>query len=589
MATLPRMSRGSLIGASSNRYLKVSEIARETLLMGPHPVEVDGAPTRWRPKSVQTAAMAQLSAPEPPISTAAGPEHDRGPASGGVSLGSSTARAAPLGWFAAGTLVFLNSAAVLVIEIVATRLLAPYVGVTLQTYTAIIGVVLAGISLGSWFGGRFADLLNPRKTLGPLLIIGGVLAICMLPLTRVAGRLAQGQGSAMILVLALISFFWPAAVLSAINPTVVKLQLDRLDHAGTVVGRLSAVGTAGAIFGTVITGFVLLAWLPSATIVIALGVALILGGTALAARLNAWRAPVLTGAALSLALLLGALAASERSPCQKESAYFCANVRADPPGSPSGRLLLLDGLRQSFDDVANPTHLSFSYTRRIADLLDSLGRPGGPIDALWIGGGGFTLPRYVAATRPRSSSVVLELDPNVVRVARQRLGLVTSPRLRVRVGDARVLLPQEPGHADDVVVGDAYAGRAVPWHLTTRQFFSDIRRRLRPEGVYVMNCIDAGPLRFVRAEAATLRSVFAHVALEARFTAHTLALGENFVFFASDRPLPEAALAAAARRRGDGEALYGGPAVAAFAARAEVLRDDFAPVDQLVTQATGVT
>jgi len=237
-------------------------------------------------------------------------------------LGSSTARAAPLGWFAAGTLVFLNSAAVLVIEIVATRLLAPYVGVTLQTYTAIIGVVLAGISLGSWFGGRFADLLNPRKTLGPLLIIGGVLAICMLPLTRVAGRLAQGQGSAMILVLALISFFWPAAVLSAINPTVVKLQLDRLDYAGTVVGRLSAVGTAGAIFGTVITGFVLLAWLPSATIVIALGVALILGGTALAARLNAWRGPVLTGAALSLALLLGALAASERSPCQKESAYF---------------------------------------------------------------------------------------------------------------------------------------------------------------------------------------------------------------------------------------------------------------------------
>ncbi len=497
--------------------------------------------------------------------------------------------AAPLGWFAAGALVFLNSAAVLVIEIVATRLLAPYVGVTLQTYTAIIGVVLAGISLGSWFGGRFADLLNPRKTLGPLLIVGGVLAICMLPLTRVAGRLAQGQGSAMILVLALISFFWPAAVLSAINPTVVKLQLERLDHAGKIVGRLSAVGTAGAIFGTVVTGFVLLAWLPSATIVIGLGMALILGGSALAARLNAWRGPLLRGGALSLALLLGGLAASERSPCQKESAYFCANVRADPSGSPYGRLLLLDGLRQSFDDLSDPTHLSFSYTRRMADLLGSFRSPGAPVDAMWIGGGGFTLPRYVAATRPASRSVVLELDPNVVRVARQRLGLQTSSRLRVRVGDARVLLPLEPAHAYDIVVGDAYAGRAVPWHLTTRQFILDIHRRLRLNGVYAMNCIDAGPLRFVRAEAATLRSVFAHVALEARFAVRTVGLGENFVFFASDRPLPEEALVAAAQRRADGEVLYGESAVAAFAGHADVLRDDFAPVDQLITQSTGVT
>lgn len=352
--------------------------------------------------------------------------------------------AAPLSWVGAGVLVFLNSAAVLVIEIVATRLLAPYVGVTLQTYTAIIGVVLAGIALGSWFGGRFADLLNPRKTLGPLLIVGGVLAICMLPLTRVAGRLAQGQGSAVILVLALISFFWPAAVLSAINPTVVKLQLERLDHAGKVVGRLSAIGTAGAIFGTVVTGFVLLAWLSSATIVIGLGVALILGGSALAARLNAWGGPALTGGALSLALLLGALAASERSPCQKESAYFCATVRAVPTGSRSGRLLLLDGLRQSFDDLADPNRLSFSYTRRIADVLGAFRPPGTPVDALWIGGGGFTLPRYVAATRPASRSVVLELDPNVVRVARRRLGLHTSTRLRVRSATRGSSSPRSP-------------------------------------------------------------------------------------------------------------------------------------------------
>jgi spermidine synthase len=393
----------------------------------------------------------------------------------------------------------------------------------------------------------------------------------------------------MILVLALISFFWPAAVLSAINPTVVKLQLERLDRAGTVVGRLSAVGTAGAIFGTVITGFVLLAWLPSSTIVISLGVALILGGAAVAARLRVWRGPAFAGGALSLALLIGGLGAAAGSPCQRESAYFCASVVRDPAGSPTGRLLVLDGLDHSYVDLGDPRHLTFSYSKRIADLLGAFRAPRAPIRALWLGGGGFTLPRYVATTRPESNSVVLELDANVVKVARQRLGLVTGPRLSVRVGDARVLLRDEPDHGYDVVVGDAFAGRAVPWHLTTRQFISDVRRKLGPGGVYTMNCIDGGPLRFVRAEAATLRTVFRHVALEARLGRPRAGLAENYVFFASDRALPLSALAARAAERRDGETLLAEGATARFAAHAVVLRDDFAPVDQLFTPSSGVT
>lgn len=496
-------------------------------------------------------------------------------------------RPAPLGWLAAGTLVFLNSAAVLVIEIVATRLIAPYFGVTLQTYTAIIGVVLAGISLGSWFGGRFADLLNPRKTLGPLLIIGGLLALSTLPISRVAGRLAQGQGSPIILVLSLVSFFWPAAVLSAINPTVVKLQLERLDDAGKVVGRLSAVGTAGAIFGTVITGFVLLALLPTSTIVIGLGLALIGSGVGVAAWLRVWRGRLIVGSVLAGALLLAGLAAAAGSPCQRESAYFCASVVHDRSGPSTGRLLVLDGLRHSYVDLADPTRLRFPYTRRMADGLDSFRPPRRPIRALWIGGGGFTLPRYVSATRSGSSNVVLELDPNVVKVARRGLGLRTGPRLRVRTGDARVLVREEPARAYDVVVGDAYAGRSVPWHLTTREFMSDVRRRLAPGGIYTMNCIDAGRTRFVRSEAATLRSVFAHVALEARFGRPAAGLGENFVFFASDEPLPLRALAAASGARHDGEELLDEAALARFVGDTRALRDDYAPVDQLVTLSTG--
>lgn len=528
--------------------------------------------------------MTTPSAPEPPDSPPANGERVHHAAAGaGKPAVASRVRPAPLNSFGAGALVFFNSAAVLVIEIVATRLMAPYVGVTLQTYTAIIGVVLAGIAFGSWLGGLVADWLNPRKTLGPLLIVGGVLAMSVLPITRVAGGLAEGQGSANILVLALISFFWPAAVLSAINPTVVKLQLERLDQTGRIVGRLSAVATAGAIFGTILTGFVLLAWLPTSTIVISLGAGLIAAGVVVTARLTGWRARFSSTAALSVVVLVGGLSLAAGSPCQRETAYFCANVVHAAPGS-TDRVLVLDGIRQSYVDIEDPTHLKFSYTERMADLINAFRPSRMPIRALEIGGGGFTLPRYIAATRPGSSNVVLELDPNVVKIAREQLGLATGPRLHVQVGDARVSLRTERNHAADIVIGDAYAGRAVPWHLTTREFILDIRRKLRAGGVYTMNCIDAGSLSFVRAAAATLRSVFPYVAMEARFGELQAGIGENFVFFASDEPLPLAALIAGARERRDGETLEAGASLVRFVEHAQVLRDDYAPVDQLITR-----
>ncbi len=87
----------------------------------------------------------------------------------------------------AGGLVFFTSAAVLVLEILAGRLLAPYVGVTLETYTAIIGTVLAGIAGGTWAGGWAADRVEPRSLLGPLLVGGGVLSLATVPLTRSLG------------------------------------------------------------------------------------------------------------------------------------------------------------------------------------------------------------------------------------------------------------------------------------------------------------------------------------------------------------------------------------------------------------------
>jgi hypothetical protein len=169
---------------------------------------------------------------------------------------------APMPRSVAAALVFLSSAAVLILEILAARLLAPYVGVTLEVYTAIIGVILAGIAVGSWLGGRAADRVEPHGLLGPLLIAGGALSFVTIPLIDGLGGGLRGGGPAATTILTFVAFFAPAAVLTAVTPAVIKIQLADLAQTGRVVGRLSAIGTVGALFGVFLAGFVLVAAAP---------------------------------------------------------------------------------------------------------------------------------------------------------------------------------------------------------------------------------------------------------------------------------------------------------------------------------------
>jgi MFS family permease len=178
--------------------------------------------------------------------------------------------------------VFLSSAAVLVLELLAARLLIPYVGNTIETYTAIIGVVLAGIALGTWLGGRAADRAAPRRLLAPLLVVGGALAAFTVPVVDVLGVGLRGTGPATAIILATLAVLVPAAVLSAITPVVIKLQLDSLERTGSVVGRLSALATLGGIAGTFLTGFVLVALFPTRATIRVLAVLIVVGGIAVA-------------------------------------------------------------------------------------------------------------------------------------------------------------------------------------------------------------------------------------------------------------------------------------------------------------------
>jgi len=476
----------------------------------------------------------------------------------------------------AAALVFVASGAVLVLEILAVRLLAPYVGLTLETTTSIIGAALAGMAVGAAAGGWLADRTDERKLLAGLLIAAGLCTLLIVPIVRMLGPGARDGGDLAALVITLITLVPLAALLSAVTPTVARLRLHDLGSTGSIVGRLSAWATAGALVGTFGTGFVLVPLVPVSPSVIGIGVLLALLGAALAV----WKAgfgaqtPVLV---VVSALLLGVLTATVDSPCDRETDYHCVRVEQDAAVA-TGRTLMLDDVLHSYVDLDDPTHLEYSYTHWIADGINSSNVAGAPVDAVFVGGGGFTLPRWLLATRPGSTARVLEVDGDLVEVVRERLGLKDEPGLSIAVGDARTTLRGQPDDSAGVIVGDAFGTYAVPWHLATTEWAQEVQRVLRPGGVYALNVIDYPPLELLRSESATLLQVFDHVRLVTFPDAQQSPAGGNAVLFASDRPLP-----AFARSLEDGAVVLEGQELERFVGDAVALRDDFAPADQKLT------
>ncbi|MFF9806560.1 fused MFS/spermidine synthase [Streptomyces coeruleorubidus] len=490
-----------------------------------------------------------------------------------------TPRTDGLGPRTAAVLVFGSSAAVLVVEIVALRLLAPYLGLTLETSTMVIGIALTAIAVGSWLGGRIADQVDPRRLLGPSLGVSGAVVA----LTPAMLRGTAEWAPALLLLIASLTILVPGALLSAVTPIVTKLRLTSLAETGTVVGRLSGVGTFGAIVGTVLTGFVLVSRLPVSGILIGLGTLLVAGSALVEWRRRGWSGTP----ALALVVVAGGLATTVApGGCDTETRYHCARVVADPDRD-SGRTLVLDGLRHSYVDLDDPTFLEFEYVRAVASVVDAAFPEGEPLAAHHVGGGGLTLPRYLAATRPGTRSLVSEIDGGVVRIDHDQLGLGSAAGIDVRVEDGRLGLRRLDAGSRDLVVGDAFGGVSVPWHLTTVEAMTDVRRVLDEDGLYVANLIDHGGLAFARAEAATLGETFEHVALvgepaDIGLDPTATALGGNLVVIASDRPVDLRAIQKALDARQTGWKIATGDDLTSWIGDARPLTDDYAPVDQLL-------
>jgi hypothetical protein len=259
-----------------------------------------------------------------------------------------------------------------------------------------------------------------------------------------------------------------------------------------------------------------------------------------------------------------------REPVREAIDSGVAELVADPD-RPEAWTLLIDGAPQSHVDLADPEHLEFGYMRQIGHLIDLAAPAGAALRVLHLGGGGLTLARYVAATRPRSSQVAVETDAALVELVRRRLPL--QARVRVRTGDARTVLEGVRAGSFDLVIADVFADRQTPAHVTSAQFAAAVARALDPEGSYAVNISDGPPLARARAWVTTAGSVFPHAALMADAAVLRGRRPGNLIGVASRRELPVAGLA----RRMAGGSLPGrlvhGPELERFAGGARPITD----------------
>jgi spermidine synthase len=488
-------------------------------------------------------------------------------------------------------IVFVSNVCIMVLELVAGRIIAPYVGVSLYTWTSVIGVVLAGMSLGNYLGGRLADRWASARLLGGVFLLAGLFSVGILAADTLGVQLPDAWPIvARILAFTAALFFLPGMVLGMVSPIVVKLAVRDLAKTGSTVGRISAAGTVGSIAGTFATGFILISAFGTHVIVWSVAIALL----AMAALflLSDLRRGRVIAAAIVLVILAGStrLAFTQgwiESRCRVETNYFCIKVHEDEKDGEPIRVLILDRLVHSYSSLTNPKKLVYGYEQVYAEATQYQAQRHNPPKALFIGGGGYTFPRYMEALYPGSTLDVIEIDPGVTEIAHDLLGLARDGKIASYNEDARMFLKRPPTVKYDLVMGDAFNDYSVPYHLTTREFNERVAAWLAEDGLYMVNMID-GPRRdFLRAYVNTLGQTFANIYVIPAVRSWQVSPRVTFVVIASQRPLDLAALRSV--DAGDGEAmlaemLLDRAATEALLAegRQITLSDRYAPVDQML-------
>ncbi len=489
-------------------------------------------------------------------------------------------------WF--GFVVFASSACLLVLEIVAGRLLAPYIGVSLYTWTSIIGVILAGLSLGNWLGGRWADAGAGELAVGITLSLSAVFTLAILAILMLAAPFLQARSISLLsasFVYVSILFFIPAVLLGIITPLLTTLVLAVDKRAGHVVGRMHALAALGSIAGTFVTGY----WLVQAfgTRRIILGTAVVLLALALPFFVKRWRVFAVAIGLLCVTGIVAQLMQGFVNPCTKESRYYCIRV-VDTDGGVDGtaKSLVLDHMTHSTNYRQDPGLLLVPYVHAMDELMalyfdkPHLQR----LNVFFGGGGAYTHPRALNSKYAGASITVAEIDPVVTETVAAQM-FVNTDGMRIFHEDARKVLHRLDEEKFEVIVTDVFHDLAVPYHLTTREYAQLVKSRLSEDGLYLLNVVDMFPNpRLVKAFIKTLQSEFNYVDVWMEPPPEqTTRL--TYVLSATDRKIfPDTIIAQSGMDRMWFRATE--PTVSTGTSMESItgLSDDFAPVESLVSR-----
>ena len=500
-------------------------------------------------------------------------------------------------WFLLLT-ALVTGAVVMAMEILGSRLLAPVFGNSLFVWGALIGVILAAMSSGYAFGGWISDRHPGGAVLAGLLLFSGAWTFLVswlgqLVLFKMAGIVEDPRWGPCIAAAVLLAP--PAFGLSGVLPAMLRLAVSDLNYLGRHTGRMIALSTVGSLAGTWGTAFFFLSWIGAQALVAWLGAIQVILGFWWLIKGTLAR-PVMIG---GLITAIGGLGAGALSPVQmlkdpihqEDSPYQQVRIRDDD----LFRYLILDRTFHAVMWKADPVALFLPYSQL---MVSSLAFVPGPKRALILGHGGGSLAKWLAVHWPELELDIVEFDPVVVRMASEYFAYQAPPQHHVHVRDARVFL-LESEQIYDLIWVDAFARHMIPFHLTTAEFFSELRAHLAAHGVLAVNLAssgEGGDLQRASAVVQTMRQsfpVFETFAVKGPWKSIP-SRAENLIFFAGtplerlDQSAFVAQVASMVERHrlpAEALALLSTRRTQAWSAGV-VLTDDYAPYDLLI--GTGV-
>lgn len=382
---------------------------------------------------------------------------------------------------------FVAGFSLMAFELVAARILAPSIGNSTYVWTSVIGVIMLALSLGYFLGGKMADARKQPIDVAMLFFIAATCVLLTLVFSsQILLSVAEsGLDSRIQGVVAALVLFAPASLaLGMISPYVAKLNITSLATSGQSVAMLSTINSVGSIAGTFIAGFILFSIIGSRETLVVIITLLVVAGWLLATKKN-WYFKVVLSVVLLLLAAVTLVIKDNHSIDTPTAHYSIVQFQQEGKevrGIMSGPLGVQSGVY-----TKEPNKLAFWYTQELADVVAQAPQKQ---RILILGGGTYTLPRYLAEKYPQSHIDVVEIDPELTAIARRQFFYNDPANVSIHYDDARVFI----NHATqkyDVILMDAYSDISMPFSLLTREYSQQIKRLITPQGIVGVNALAA--------------------------------------------------------------------------------------------------